>query len=78
MPGVGARPPMAPGQPEMDNRPQRPIRQPPPSATLISQAPVVEFPTKEEAEKAFFKLLKETVILRIGAVAKRILLNCNV
>ncbi|KAI9255189.1 hypothetical protein BDA99DRAFT_518130 [Phascolomyces articulosus] len=36
------------------------IRQPPPSAALLSQVPVVEFPTKEEAEKAFYKLLKET------------------
>ncbi|KAI8144371.1 hypothetical protein BJV82DRAFT_513225 [Fennellomyces sp. T-0311] len=42
----------------MDTR--RQIRQPPPSATLLSQVPVVEFSTKEEAEKAFYKLLKET------------------
>lgn len=36
------------------------IRQPPPSATLLSQVPSVEFATKEEAEKAFVKLLRET------------------
>ncbi|KAI7861177.1 hypothetical protein BDC45DRAFT_429679 [Circinella umbellata] len=36
------------------------VRQPPPSAAILSQVPVVEFPTKEEAEKAFYKLLKET------------------
>lgn len=45
----------------MEARPQRHYRPPPPSATLISQAPPVEFSTKEEAEKAFFKLLRETV-----------------
>ena len=37
------------------------VRQPPPSAAILSQVPVVEFPTREEAEKAFYKLLKETV-----------------
>ncbi|KAF7720876.1 hypothetical protein EC973_005885 [Apophysomyces ossiformis] len=34
--------------------------EPPPSATLLAQTPAVEFATREEAEKAFNKLLKET------------------
>lgn len=50
---------------DIEGRPQRHYRPPPPSATLISQAPVVEFSTKEEAEKAFFKLLRETVSFRL-------------
>ncbi|KAI9031946.1 hypothetical protein CLU79DRAFT_730816 [Phycomyces nitens] len=36
------------------------VRQPLPSAALMAQTPAVEFATREEAEKAFFKLLKET------------------
>ncbi|CDH54776.1 predicted protein [Lichtheimia corymbifera JMRC:FSU:9682] len=64
IPGTGgdvSGPPSSTSTPMGTPQQQRgPIRQPPPSATLLSQVPAVEFATKEEAEKAFVKLLRET------------------
>lgn len=70
IPGTGSDvsgPPSSTSTPMGTPQQQRgPIRQPPPSATLLSQVPAVEFATKEEAEKAFVKLLRETASDRTG------------
>ncbi|KAI8388869.1 uncharacterized protein BYT42DRAFT_561565 [Radiomyces spectabilis] len=51
--------PPVPSKPEVE-KPRHVRNHPPPSVTLLAQEPAVEFATKEEAEKAFIKMLKET------------------